>query len=340
MILVTGGGFLGRAVIAQLLSQERPVRVFARSENADLQAAGVEVVRGDIRNLEQVSAALRGCEAVIHTAALAGIWGQESDYHAINVVGTENVLASCRANNVTRLVFTSSPSVTFAGTPQSGVDENVPYPTKWLAPYPKSKAAAEQLVLAAHHSRNNDGSELLTCALRPHLIWGPGDPHLVPRLIERAKTGQLRRVGDGKNLIDMIYVDNAAEAHLQALDALQPNSAVGGRAYFLSQGEPVNCWQWINDLLALVKVPPVERGLSLGAAQMIGGVLETVHRLFRLSGEPRMTRFLAAQLGMDHYFDISAARRDFGFNPRVTTAEGMQLLGEWPNQQGRTIFAL
>src|SRR5690606_10248292 len=149
----------------------------------------------------------------------------------------------------------------------------------------------------------NDGS-LKTCALRPHLIWGPRDNHLIPRLITRARSGRLRRVGDGANLVDVIYVENAATAHLQAADALaSPGSPVAGRAYVLSQGEPVNCWEWIDQILALADLPPVRKRISLGAARAIGAVCETVYRGLRLTGEPPMTRFLAEQLARSHWFD-------------------------------------
>ena len=228
----------------------------------------------------------------------------------------------CREHNVRRLVFSSSPSVTFDGADQKGVNESAPYPSKWLCHYPHSKALAEQHVLAA-----NDES-LATCALRPHLIWGPRDGHLVPRLIERARSGKLRRVGDGTNMVDMIYVENAAAAHLQAADALEAGDSLArGKAYFISQGEPVNCWDWIDDLLALVDVPPITRSISQSAAAKVGAVMEGVYGLLRIQSEPRMTRFLAAQLATDHYFDISAAKRDFGYEVSVSTEEGMRRLG-------------
>src|SRR5262249_29229126 len=152
---------------------------------------------------------------------------------------------------------------------------------------------------------------------RPHLIWGPRDRHLIPRLLQRARSGQLRRVGDGTNQVDMIYVENAAEAHLRAGDALTLNSPVGGQAYFISQGEPVNCWGWIDDLLALAGLPKLQRQISARAAWAIGSAMEAAYGALRLRGEPRMTRFLAAQLSKSHYFDISRARRDFGFAPRI-----------------------
>lgn len=322
--LVTGGGgFLGRYVVEQLVSRGDTVRTFSRGDYPELERLGVEAVRGDIRDRDAVIAACENVEVVFHTAALPGIWGKWETYHAINTLGTHHVVDGCREHGVGRLVFSSSPSVTFDGADQKGVDESVPYPQKWLCHYPHSKALAEQHVLAA----NNGG--LATCALRPHLIWGPRDGHLVPRLIERAKSGQLRRVGDGTNLVDMIYVENAAEAHLRAADALAVgDSLVRGRAYFISQGEPVNCWDWINDLLALVDVPPISKSISQSAASCIGAVMESVYGLLRIQSEPRMTRFLAAQLATDHYFDITRAREDFGYEASVSTVEGMRRLGD------------
>ncbi|MGC4003199.1 MAG: NAD-dependent epimerase/dehydratase family protein [Pirellulales bacterium] len=300
------------------------VRVFGRHNYPELAASGAELVRGDIRDPAAVSQAVLGCDAVIHTAAIAGIWGPRETYFDINTRGTIHVLNACRLHGIQKLVFTSSPSVTFDAHDQASIDESTPYPTRWLCSYPETKALAEQAVLAA-----NGQNGLLTCALRPHLIWGPGDPHLVPRLLERARQGKLRRVGDGTNLVDMIYVDNAADAHLQALDALAPGAAVCGRAYYLSQGEPVNCWAWINELLALDGQSPIKKSISRNAARRIGAILERVHTLFNLKSEPRMTRFLAAQLGDAHWYDIGAARRDFGYAPRVSTVDGMRRLAEW-----------
>ncbi len=320
--LVTGAtGFLGRYVVERLRARGDRVRGLVRRDDADLRRLGVELCLGDIREPDRVRAACEGVETVHHTAAVAGIWGPWEYFHGINTAGTRHVLDACRACGVRKLVFTSSPSVTFDGSDQSGVDESVPYPDRWLCHYPHTKALAEQQVLAA-----NGVDGLLTCALRPHLIWGPRDRHLIPRLWDRARSGQLRRVGDGTNRVDMIYVENAAAAHCQAADALEPGSPVAGRAYFLSQGEPVNCWGWINELLAVGGLPPLKKSISFRAAWRVGGVLELAYRLLRLRSEPRMTRFLAAQLAKDHFFDIRRAERDFGYRAEVSTEEGMRRL--------------
>ena len=335
--LVTGaGGFLGLYIVEKLVRRGDTVRAFCRGSYPELDRLGVETVRGNLRDPDAAVAACRGADAVFHVAGFAGMGGPWNRYYEINTLGTQHVVRGCRAHGVSRLVYTSSPSVTFDGTDQRGVDESAPYPARWLAHYPHSKALAEQHVL---ESNGRDG--LLTCALRPHLIWGPRDRHLVPRLLARARSGRLRRVGDGTNLIDMVYVENAAGAHLQAADALTPDSPVAGRAYFITQGEPVNCWGWIDEILALAGLDPVRKSISLRAAWRIGAVLETVYALLHLPGEPPMTRFLASQLATSHYFDITRARADFGYQPKITTEEGMQRLADAlsplsrPRERGR-----
>lgn len=319
--LVTGAnGFLGRYIVEQLLARGDRVRALVRREEPELAAKGAEIVRGDIRDLASLKTAAEGVDAVFHVAAIAGIWGSKPKYWDVNVTGTANVLEACLQNKVPRLVYTSSPSVTFAGSDQQGVDESVPYPDKFLCYYPQTKAVAEELVLDAN------SSDLLTCSLRPHLIWGPRDQHLIPRLLDRARNGKLRYVGNRTNLIDAVYVENAATAHLQAADALQPGSPVCGKAYFITNDEPVNCWNWIDELLALAGLPPVKKGISTRGAYVAGSVLEALWTLLRRTNEPRMTRFLALQLGTSHYFDISAAKRDFDYQPTISMAEGMRRL--------------
>jgi nucleoside-diphosphate-sugar epimerase len=328
--LVTGaGGFLGQYIVEQLVARGEQVRALVRRRTRALEALDIECVHGDVRDLADVTRACRDVSLIFHTAAVAGIWGPWHHFYDTNVLGTKNVISACCQAGVTRLVFTSSPSVTFAGRDQCGVDESAPYPPRWLAHYPHTKALAEKMVLEA-----NGQHHLLTCALRPHLIWGPRDQHLIPRLLERAQKGQLRRVGNGRNRIDAVYVGNAAAAHLLAAAALQPASPACGKAYFITNGEPVNCWQWMNQILALARLPPVERSISLPAAYAAGAMLEAAWKVMARSDEPRMTRFLAAQLGTSHWFDIGAARRDLQYEPKISMADGMKKLGEWLTPAG------
>ncbi len=322
--LVTGGGgFLGTRIAQMLVERGDEVLVLGRRRYPQHEEAGINTVQADLRDVDAVDSACRSMDVVFHAAALTGIWGRRRDFVEANVVGTRNVITACKRQGVHTLVYTSSPSVVFGDEELCGVDESQPYPDRYLTHYAETKAVAERMVLAAN------GPELATVALRPHLIWGPGDPHLIPRVIARARQGKLVQVGDGRNLVDVTYIDNAAEAHLLAADALIPGAACVGRAYFVSQGDPVLLWPWLNEILAAVEAPLVTRSISYAAAYRVGALLETVYRVARLTGEPRMTRFLAAQLAQSHYFNMTAARRDFGYAPRIPTSEGILRLVKW-----------
>jgi nucleoside-diphosphate-sugar epimerase len=313
--LVTGGtGFLGRRIVERLLAQGRPVTVLARNPSPDLEARGVRFIRASLDDADAVRAACRGIDTVFHVAAKVGVWGRYDDFFRANVLGTRALLAGCREHGVTRFVHTSTPSVVYNGLPLANADESLPLTTACPSPYPLTKAIAEREVLAAN------SPTLRTVALRPHLIWGVGDPHLVPRILERARAGRLRIVGEGRNCVDMVHVDNAADAHLLAETALDGPAA--GRAYFITNGEPVVLWDWINGLLTALGEPVVKKHVSLGAASAIGAVCEAAWRVFPLKGEPPMTRFIAAELAKDHWFSLDAARRDLGYTPRISMAEG------------------
>jgi len=319
--LVTGGGgFLGQAITRGLLGRGDGVRSFSRSEHAGLHALGVEQVRGDLADAAALSAAVQGCDVVFHVAARPGIWGDYADYHRVNVTGTRNVIAACRQHAVRRLIYTSSPSVVFDGQDMQGVDESVPYPARYEAHYPRTKALAEKAVVAA-----ND-AQLATVSLRPHLIWGPGDNHLLPRLVDRAKAGQLRRIGSRRNLIDTIHVDNAADAHLLAAQRLYPGSPIAGKVYFISQDEPVPMWDMVNRLLHAAGAPPVSRAVPVWLAMVLAWGFEAAHRFTDNPHEPRLTRFVVRELSTAHWFDISAARRDLGYAPRISIAAGLEQL--------------
>lgn len=314
--LVTGGGgFLGRYIVEQLLAQGDTVTVFSRGAYPELEVLGARVMRGSLQDAAAVQKACTGMDAVFHVAAKAGLWGPWGEYYAINVTGTENVISACQKQGVPKLINTSSPSVIFDGCSQEGVNEDIPYPEHYESPYPHTKALAEQSVTQAN------GKSLLTVSLRPHLIIGPRDNHLLPGLLAAARARRLPQVGDGSNRVDLTWVEDAARAHLLAAEALKPGSPVAGGIYFITQGEPVTLWTWIRALLRDLNLPEPRLRLSLPVAQMLGSVLESAHRSLKLPGEPRMTRFLASELAQSHTYDISRARRDFGYHPQISMAE-------------------
>lgn len=320
-LLVTGaGGFLGGAIARRLVARGDEVRSFSRGAYPELVKLGVDHVQGELSDPGAVFAAVRGRDAVVHVAAKPGVWGPFHDFFATNVRGTENVLAACQRAGVARLVYTSSPSVVFSGGDMEGVDESVPYPSHYEAHYPRTKAMAERTVLAAN------GTRLATVALRPHLVWGPGDNHLLPRLFARARAGQLRRIGRRNPKVDSVYVDNAAAAHLLALDRLAPGCPIAGRPYFITNGEPMGVWDLIDAILGAAQLPKVTRSIPAWLAVGMGGLLELVHGGLGLKAEPRMTRFVARELSTAHWFDLSAARRDLGYEPEVSIADGLKRL--------------
>ncbi len=322
-ILVTGGGgFLGGAIVRRLIEAGESVRSLARGDYPELAALGVDCVRGDLADLDDVRRAVNGCTLVYHVAAKPGVWGPYDEYYRPNTLGTLNVIEACREAGVGRLVYTSTPSVVHGGTDIEGADESLPYAESFATHYPATKALAEQAVLAAN------SETLRTVALRPHLIWGPGDNHLVPRILDRARTGRLRLVGPPSPAVDSSYIDDAARAHLMAAEELRGQARCAGRAYFISQGEPWASDALINGILNAADLPPCERYISPGLAWFAGACLEFIYWLTRRREEPPMTRFVAHQLSTAHWYDISAADRDFGFRPEVSIDEGLRRLAD------------
>ena len=321
--LVTGGnGFVGRYIVEQLLERGDEVRVIGRNAYPELQSLGVECFRADLASSDgaPLNYALRGCDAVFHVAAKAGVWGAWDEYYRNNVSATQRLVRAAVGAGVPKLIFTSSPSVVFGAESISGADERQPYASRYLAPYPHTKALAERYVLQQQ--------DIVTTAIRPHLVWGPRDPHILPGIIERARSGRLRQVGDGTNLVDVTYVENAAEAHILAANALHERSPVRGRAYFIGQERPVNLWQFVNEVLRVVGAPPVTKRMPYSVAKRIAATLENVYMALGRNEEPLLTRLMAAELAKSHWFDHTAAQRDFGYRPRISIEEGLRRTAE------------
>jgi nucleoside-diphosphate-sugar epimerase len=319
-VLVTGGGgFLGQAIVERCLLRGYTVRVAGRRPLPKSIADKVDFRQGNLVNQKFVQNIVEGCDYIFHVAAKAGICGKWEDYVESNITATHHLITAARVFEVKAFVYTSTPSVVFTGESFNGANESLPYGKNWLCAYAETKATAEKIVLKAA------SPHLLVCALRPHLIWGPGDHHLFPRILASARKGKLKIIGDGKNKVDVTHVDTAANVHLQALDALLAGRA-NGKSYFISQGKPVKLWEFINRLLIGADIPPVTQKISLKSATFLGGFFETLWTIFRLKGEPPLTRFVAVEMAKDHWFDVSAAQKDLGLKPAHDTWSALDAL--------------
>lgn len=320
-IMVTGGGgFLGSALLQSLAKDGHKLRTINRGYYPDLELMDVTVLRGDLADYNVTLEALRGVDTVFHVAAKPGVWGPYEEYFDANVKATLNVLRACLELGIKRLIYTSSPSVTFSGSDQENVDESIPYPKTFLAAYPQTKAQAEQLVLEANDER------LATVSLRPHLIWGPGDRHLIPRIINRAQSGRLRLIGRRGKLVDAVYIDNAVEAHRLAYQGLGIGAAISGKAYFIGNNEPWPMEDIINSILNSASLAPVTKRISFRAAWCLAIVMEKFYTFFHIKSEPPLTRFMVAQLNTSHWYNPKASQEELGYFPKISMKEGFAIL--------------
>ena len=322
-LITGGGGFLGAALARKLRERGDNVRVLGRGFYAELEAGGIDCVQGDIADYEAVRSACDDRDVIFHAAAKVGLWGAFEDYYAVNVGGTKNVLRACLELGISKLVFTGSPSVVFHGGDVAGVDESAPYPSRYDSHYSRTKAQAEEMVLASNYDK------LATVSLRPHLIWGPGDRNLLPRIVAKARSGRLFRIGEDNKLVDTIYIDDAVHAHILAAIQLSPLSEISGKAYFLSAGDPRPIWEIVGRLLAAAGLPPVKKRIPKGLAFFAARACEAAWRILGLPSEPPLTRFLVSQLTTAHWFDISAAKRELGWRPQVKIEDGMERTAHW-----------
>lgn len=319
-ILVTGGGgFLGTYICKELLKSDHEVINFSRNSYMHLEEIGIKTIKGNISNYDDVKNAMDGIEGIFHVAALAGVWGDKKTYYNINTLGTQNIVNAAKEFGIKNLVYTSTPSVVFGFDDIENGDESLDYPDNYLTHYAHTKSLAEKYVL------DNCDDNFHAVAIRPHLIWGPGDPHIIPRLIEKARDGKLKRVGDGNNLVDIVYVENAAIAHVMAFNKLVKDSSISKRAYFIGEEKPVKLWDFIDQILHHAGVELIEDSISFKKAYFIGHVLEIIYQILGIQKpEPPMTRFVACQLAKSHYFSHKRAYDDFGYRPVTSIEQGLQ----------------
>lgn len=310
-LLVTGGqGFLGGTLVKALCELGfSAVAATTRREAPELEKLGVEVVRADLCSRDDVFRATRDRDVIFHTAAKAGVWGSEASYHSTNVEATHHLLDAAEENGVRYFIHTSSPSVTFQGHDCQSEDERAPYGARPFNAYCRTKIESERAVL----SRNGN---LRTLALRPHLIYGPGDPHLLPRVFEASKAGRLVRVGDGSNQVDVTHVRDAVASQLNALEN-RHREEIWGEAYFITSGIPISLWSWLQEILLWKGRPPISKGVNRRFAVFLGWALERFYGILRLEREPPMTQFSALQLGWSHTYSIEKARVLLGYEPQV-----------------------
>ncbi|MEK9772805.1 MAG: NAD-dependent epimerase/dehydratase family protein [Opitutae bacterium] len=326
-ILITGGlGFIGHAIARRLLEEGHEVHALGRTSNPPTNKLihGLHYHSHDLSRERLKDDWFKGTETVFHVAAKAGIGGRYQDYRLANLSATEQLLQACTEMDVSHFIYTSTPSVSFSTRPIRGGDESLPYSSEVFSPYASTKALAEQAVLSAHDSKG-----LRTLALRPHLVWGPGDPHLLPRVISRHRAGKLKMVGDGQNRVDLTHLDNVVHAHLCALHSMVSDQQLGGKAYFIGQEEPVLLWDWLNEIFAELGLPRLEKSVSYRTAFRLGYLIEGIWAMFSLSGDPPMTRFVASQLAHDHWFSSSAAKKDLGYRPLICMEEAMRKTLPW-----------
>lgn len=313
-LLITGGtGCLGRRTAGLAIERGYRVRLMGRDFAAvgDLLAVGAEQCAADLRDPAAVRRACAGVDAVIHAGALAAPWGRRQAFFDINVGGTAAIIAGCHAAGVGRLVYVSSPSVTFTGRDVLDQTEDAPRPRRFASVYSQTKALGEDRVKAAAR----DG--LATVIIRPKAIFGPGDTSLLPRLLDAARRGRLVRIGDGQNRVDLTYVDNVAHALLLALDA----PAAVGHTYTITNGEHPRLWEIIATVLRGVGLSDQLRAVPLPATLAAAAIMEA--RASITGTEPTLTRYSAAILARTQTYDITAARRDLGYTPPITVADGV-----------------
>lgn len=317
--LVTGGGgFVGAALCRRLRQMGVEVTSVARGDYPQLQSIGVRCIKLDLAgNISALGEVLQKSDVVFHTAAKVDMWGAAQEFYRANVIATQNILSLARLAGVKRFVFTSSPSVVADGNDLEGIDESYPYPGCYLAHYPATKAIAERMVLKANCQ------DFLTLALRPHLIFGPGDRHLIPTIISRARSGRLPQVGTGNNRVDVCFIEDCVAAHICAAEALLLNAEAAGRAYFVSQGEPVFLWQWIGDILQQSGLAAIERKLPRAFASSLARLCEFISAHLPWQQEPLLTQFLVKEMSTSHYFNISAARKYLNWSPKYSVKEAL-----------------
>lgn len=328
-VVITGGlGFVGNQIAQSLrkTTEINEIIAIGRSNQPPPSKIfeGLRYVTCDLSKENLNYPWLKDVDVVFHVAAKAGVGGRYKEYFNANFVATKNLMEGCKSYGIQRFIYTSTPSVVFNNQNIRNGNESLPYLNTQISPYAFTKAKAEKLVLESHRPR-----EFQTLAIRPHLVWGKGDPHLLPKVINRHRKKRLRIIGFGKNKMDLTHVSNVAHAHICAYRSLKRDSSFGGKPYFIGQNEPVELWPWLNDLFKGLKMSPLNKSISFKNAYILGWFLEKIWGVSRLGSDPPMTRFVASQLAHDHWFSSSSAKKDLNYEPIINMKDAMEDTLPW-----------
>lgn len=326
-ILITGGtGFLGKATALRLKSLGHEVAVIGRNQKAgsEVAAHGIEFIKADLSERDNIIAACKGCEIVIHCAALASPWGEYDVFYQANVIGTRNVLAGCKAHRIRRLVNISTPSIYFDYKHRTNIKETDPLPTP-ATHYAATKLEADREVEAAR------AWGLETISIRPRAIFGPGDRTVLGRLLRMAEKGKVPLINSGVSLVDMTYIDNCVDAILLCINA--PAHALG-KTYNITNGEPITTRQMLESVCKELNLTVQYQNMPFPVAYVYAAVTEMMHKLRGKPGEPEVTKYAVGLMSKSQTLDITAARQDLGYAPKVTLREGFRRLADWWRSQG------
>lgn len=327
-VLITGaGGFVGSHLVKVLSDFGFIIHTLQRGNYPELDLPNVKQFSASLgneqaENQKNIELALDGVAIIFHVASKIGMWGNYDDFYQTNVNGSINLINLAKKKNIKYFIYTSTPSVVFDKFDICGADESIPYPNNHLNYYGKTKRLAEEFVL------QSSDTNFISAAIRPHLIYGPGDKQLIPKVIKAHRENKLKIIGDGNNLVDVSYIDNVIDAHLKLLlQMLKDARKVNGKAYFIGQKNPVKLWEFTNTLMEGIGLEPLTKKIPLGIAYYVGFFFEIIFWLFGIKNlEPPMTRFIALQLGKSHYFNHHNAIADFDYEELVSTEEGLKIL--------------
>jgi len=321
--LVTGGtGFLGKRLALRLVELGHEVSVIGRNERVglDLEESGINFIKADLKDTNEITEACKNQDYVFHCGALSSPWGKYQDFYNTNVLGTKNIIQGCQKHKIKRLIYVSTPSIYFDFTDKFNISENTPLPENPVNDYAKTKLMAEKKIDKAF----NEGLPVIT--IRPRGIFGPGDTSILPRLIKANNNRFIPVIEHRKVLVDITYVDNIIEALLLCIDS--PEYTLG-KKYNITNGEPVLLYDFLENVITKLGYKFNPKTLSFNEAYKIAGLMEFISRTLLFGKEPALTQYTVGILARSQTLDISSAKRELGYVPKISINDGVDELIRW-----------